>query len=330
MKKVVVLTACAFGPRSQPGPMQRVVDCLVPPEAKVCTANCAQSIYEVSGPKRPYEWMFWLVTKFGRGLGALAMKNRVTIQDSVFLAGAFVCVGFLAFEYDVFREESVASAERQRLSLNEVLGLGAFLVVGLLVFSWRRMDEYKKELTRRVVAEQNAHASARHDSLTGLPNRRLFTERAGEALGRAWSKGSQCAVLFIDLDGFKPVNDTFGHSVGDALLVEIANRLRSCFPEPASVARLGGDEFAALVEFTDGADVPGLAAKRILREIQQPIIIDGKSMAVGATVGVAVGPASGRRAEDLIHAADLAMYDAKRSGRGTIRVFEATPSREVA
>jgi diguanylate cyclase len=262
------------------------------------------------------------VTQFLPRFKRFAIKHRVTIQDLVFLAGAVLSVGFLALEYDVFREE-VAASPRQRINQDELLALGAVLVFGLLIFAWRRMREYKKELMRRVAAEHDAHASARHDSLTGLPNRRLFTERAGEALGRAWSKGSQCAVLFIDLDGFKPVNDTYGHAVGDALLVEIANRLRGCFPDPANAARLGGDEFAALIEYTEGTDVPALAARRILREIQRPIIVDGKSIAVGATVGIAIGPEAGRRAEDLIHAADLAMYEGKRQGRGTIRVFEA-------
>ena len=122
------------------------------------------------------------VTQFMPGLKRSTIKHRVTMQDLVFLAGAVLSVGFLALEYDVFREEAAASP-RQRINQDELLALGAFLVFGLLIFSWRRMREYKKELMRRVAAEHDAHASARHDFLTGLPNRRLFTERAGEALG---------------------------------------------------------------------------------------------------------------------------------------------------
>jgi diguanylate cyclase (GGDEF)-like protein len=264
--------------------------------------------------------MLWHVTKSVRALRGLSVEHRVTILEFVFLASSVVCGGFLALEYDIFRD---APTQEKRLELTEFLSLAAFLLLGLFIFALYRIRRYQNELARRISAEQSAHAAARHDSLTGLPNRRRFTERAGEALNRAWSRHSQCAVLFVDLDGFKPVNDTFGHAVGDALLVEVADRLRYCAPDPTNVARLGGDEFAVLIEFSDGADVPALAAARILREIQRPIVVDGKSLVVGATVGVATAPESGRRAEDLIHAADLAMYEGKRAGRGTIRIFKA-------
>jgi len=258
-----------------------------------------------------------------RGLQEFTTKHRVEIQDLVFVAVAVLGAGFLALEYDVFREDDMVLPREQRLELDEILSLGAFLVSGLLIFSWRRIREYKKELLRRLDAEQRAHASARHDSLTGLSNRRRFTERAKEALDKARRQGSQCAVFFIDLDGFKPVNDTYGHAVGDALLVAIADRLRSHVADPADAARLGGDEFAALIEFAEGGDVPALAARRILREIQQPIVIYENSLRVDATVGVAIGPENDQNAEDLIHAADLAMYEGKKAGRGTVRIFEA-------
>lgn len=250
-------------------------------------------------------------------------KHRVTTHDIVLFVGVVLGALFLALEFDVFRDQGVAPAEEQRLELRELLAFGSFLVLGLLSLVWWRGGRFKKELMRRIAAEQTAHASSRQDSLTGLPNRRRFTERSAEVLNRALSEGSQCAVLFIDLDGFKPVNDTLGHALGDALLVEIADRLRSCVSDPANVARLGGDEFAVLIEYRDGNDASALVARRILREIQRPMIIDGKSIAVGATVGVAIGPDNGAHAEDLIHAADLAMYAGKKEGRGTISVFKA-------
>jgi diguanylate cyclase (GGDEF)-like protein len=260
------------------------------------------------------------ITQFARPVWSFAIEHRVAILEIIFLASTVLGGGFLALEYDVFRD---APQKEKRLELTELLSIGGVLLSGLCTFAWYRARGYRNELRRRIAAEERAHASARHDALTGLPNRRRFTERAGEALGRAWSQGSQCAVLFIDLDGFKPVNDMHGHAVGDALLVEIADRLRFSAPDPANVARLGGDEFAALIEYSDGNDIPALSAKRILREIQRPIIIDGKRIAVSATVGMAIGPESGRRAEDLIHAADLAMYEGKRAGRGIVRMFEA-------
>jgi len=247
-------------------------------------------------------------------------EHRITIIELVFLVSTVLGGGFLALEYDVFRD---APEPEKKLELTELLSISAVLLSGLFIFAWYRMQAYKNELKRRIAAEESAHASARHDTLTGLPNRRRFTERTGEALGRAWSQRSQCAVLFIDLDGFKPVNDTYGHAVGDALLVEIADRLRFSAPDPANVARLGGDEFAALIEYAKDKDTPALTASRILREIQRPAIIDGKSIMVGATVGIAIGPENGRGAEDLIHAADLAMYEGKKAGRGTVKMFKA-------
>lgn len=202
-----------------------------------------------------------------RELQEFTTKHRIEIRDLIFVLATFLGAGFLALEYDVFREGDIVLPEEQRLELDEILSLGALLVIGLLIFSWQRIREYKKELMRRIGAEHRAEAAARHDSLTGLPNGRRFAERAREALDKARRQGSQCAVLFIDLDGFKPINDTYGHAVGDALLIEVADRLRLHVSDPADAARLGGDEFAALIEFADGSDVPALAARRILREI---------------------------------------------------------------
>lgn len=246
------------------------------------------------------------------------MVHTPTVHYLFFVVATFFAALFLALEYDLLRNWDMTSDTEKKLQVEEIFVLGSILVVGLLVFAWRGMRERKHELVLRVAAEREAHQSARQDTLTGLPNRRLFAERAGEALNSSWARGTECAVLFIDLDGFKPVNDTLGHTAGDAVLVVIADRLRSCVPEPGMVARLGGDEFAALLETPRGGAAADLLARRILREIEQPITVDGRNIAVSATIGIAIGPGEGRRAEDLIHAADLAMYEGKRSGRGTV------------
>jgi diguanylate cyclase (GGDEF)-like protein len=256
------------------------------------------------------------------GLG-LSVKRKETVQQLFLVACVVLGFGIVAFEYDLLRDWDT-SGESQKIRVQGVFVLGAVLMIGLLAFTWRRMQDYKAEVARRLAAEADAHQAARHDQLTGLPNRKLFAERAGEAMGRAWANGSNCAVMFIDLDGFKPVNDTHGHKIGDALLVKIAERLQeSVMGLGAIVARVGGDEFAALVEFDNGKDVPELMARRILREIQRPIAVDRKDINVSAAIGVAIGPTHGRRADDLIHAADLAMYEAKRAGRGVVKVYEA-------
>ena len=150
----------------------------------------------------------------------------------------------------------------------------------------------------------------------------MFLELAGNALGEAWRGGRTCSVLFIDLDGFKPVNDTYGHATGDALLIEVGARLQQS--ANGLVARLGGDEFAILLTNPERDDADPLSvAKRVLVELQRPFEIAGNEVSINASIGIATGPDSGRRAEDLTDAADRAMYMAKRAGRGTIRVFEA-------
>jgi diguanylate cyclase len=211
--------------------------------------------------------------------------------------------------------------------LDEFFTVVIFLSLAAFVASFLRSQRH---LRYRKAAERSAFEAARRDALTGLPNRRMFLELAGNALGEVWSSGSKCSVLFIDLDGFKPVNDTFGHAVGDALLVAVGKRLRQSSPENALVARLGGDEFAILLpkDACAGAG-PTAAARRVLAGLQRPFDLGARKVSIDASIGIATGPDNGKRAEDLTDAADQAMYEAKRAGRGTIRVFRAN-SRELA
>ncbi|HWL74770.1 MAG TPA: GGDEF domain-containing protein, partial [Burkholderiaceae bacterium] len=203
--------------------------------------------------------------------------------------------------------------------LDEVFTLIVFLSLAAFVTSF---CQSRRHFKKRQAAEREAFTAARRDVLTGLPNRRMFLELAGNALGEAWRGGRTCSVLFVDLDGFKPVNDTYGHATGDALLIEVGTRLQQS--ANGLVARLGGDEFAILLTGPERDDADPLAvAKRVLVELQRPFEIAGNEVSIGASIGIATGPGSGRRAEDLTDAADRAMYMAKRAGRGTIRVFEA-------
>jgi diguanylate cyclase (GGDEF)-like protein len=153
-----------------------------------------------------------------------------------------------------------------------------------------------------------------HDALTGLPNRALFVDRLGQALKRSRQDvGSQCAVLFIDLDRFKMVNDSLGHAAGDELLVEIARRLTTSIRDSDTAARLGGDEFAVVTESVSGPAEALAMAARLRAGLNSPIRVGGKEMLVSATVGVAVAETN-QDADELLRNADLAMYDAK--GRG--------------
>jgi diguanylate cyclase (GGDEF)-like protein len=154
-----------------------------------------------------------------------------------------------------------------------------------------------------------------HDSLTGLPNRVLFQDRLHAAVANARRASHTLAVLLLDLDRFKPINDTFGHSSGDEMLRHLADALASVLRDADTVARIGGDEFAVLLIDSDEAGA-SLVAEKLLNVISKPCVIDGHALAVGASIGIALYPRDSIDVEVLLHQADAAMYDAKRSESG--------------
>lgn len=194
------------------------------------------------------------------------------------------------------------------------------------------LEEMGRSLLRR---DEQIRQLAYHDSLTSLPNRRLFGEYVRQALASATRSRRHAAVLFVDLDGFKSVNDTLGHRAGDALLVQLAGRLQNVV-RPAdtlghgesdadrAVSRRGGDEFTVLLPDLD--DIPDAArvAHRIIEVTSEPFILQGHVMHVGASVGIAVFPEDGRTVEQLVQNADVAMYHAKLNGKGTFCFFHAS------
>jgi diguanylate cyclase (GGDEF)-like protein/PAS domain S-box-containing protein len=178
------------------------------------------------------------------------------------------------------------------------------------------------DVTERVSAEERLYHDARHDSLTGLPNRVMWMERVEEARSRAQVRlGYQFAVLFIDLDRFKVVNDSLGHLVGDRLLMAIARRLQKQVREPDVLARLGGDEFILLADrLNDRSEALDLANK-IERELKTPFIIEGQEFYISASIGIAFKTDPQESATDLLRNADLAMYDAKARGKARYAIF---------
>jgi diguanylate cyclase (GGDEF)-like protein/PAS domain S-box-containing protein len=173
-------------------------------------------------------------------------------------------------------------------------------------------------------AEDAMRHQAMHDPLTGLPNRTLFNDRLEQALHRRARVGGYVAVLIVDLDGFKNVNDSLGHQAGDALLNGVADRFRSALRDVDTIARLGGDEFAILV---DDLDAPGLArqvAQRVLDSLVAAVELSDRNVAIGASVGIAVADRPDTDSNGLLDDADAAMYRAKRAGKGCYREFEAS------
>jgi diguanylate cyclase (GGDEF)-like protein len=170
-------------------------------------------------------------------------------------------------------------------------------------------------IVRLRLLDEVRHA-ATHDGLTGLANRQLFHDRVELALADNRRSGRGCAVAFIDLDGFKRINDDHGHLAGDALLVEVARRIRAAVRETDSVARLAGDEFAVLLRDLEDRGPIDLVAPRVSEALHQPVEVDGALLPLRASIGVAIAPAHGKQADELVKAADRTMYEVKAAGGG--------------
>ncbi len=167
---------------------------------------------------------------------------------------------------------------------------------------------------------------ARHDALTGLPNRRVFAEELEREMARVARGQTDCGVLLIDLDRFKPINDMHGHAVGDAVLSEVAARFRSVMRRQGILARLGGDEFAAIVEYKASEDGPARLADRMVAALNEPIMVDGLALSIGVSIGIALCPAHATDPGVLLRMADAAMYHVKRTGQGSYYFYD--PSME--
>jgi len=180
-----------------------------------------------------------------------------------------------------------------------------------------------QDITEAIRAEDRIRYMAAHDALTGLPNRLRLRERMEEAL--AWvSRGERLAVLCLDLDHFKAVNDTLGHPIGDLLLQGVTTRIRDCLRDTDTIARLGGDEFVVLQAGIEEPENAGALAQRLIAAISEPYTLDGHQVVVGCSIGIAFSPTDGEDADVLLKNADLALYRAKADGRGTCRFFEST------
>ena len=209
---------------------------------------------------------------------------------------------FMAGEKNTFTPEFIELL--QRLVENLSFGLENF----------DRAEEKKR-------AEDRVQYLATHDVLTGLPNRAMFTELLQQSVKLVRRDQRKCALLFIDLDGFKFVNDSLGHAAGDALLVQVAGRLRACLRESDVVARLGGDEFVAILNDVGGRERTSAVACKILDALAEPVDMADRQCCIGASIGIAICPDDGDDAELLIRNADEAMYEVKDGGKNDFRFF---------
>jgi diguanylate cyclase (GGDEF)-like protein/PAS domain S-box-containing protein len=213
-------------------------------------------------------------------------------------------------------------------------------VLGVLEVGWERAPAREADLVpavadvaslfalflRRQRAESDLHRFARYDSLTGLPNRSFFLDTLERTLSRAGRQRTRSALLFLDLDGFKSVNDALGHAAGDAVLQTMADRLRGGTRTSDLVARIGGDEFTVLVQNLTRADDAALVARGLLDRLARPCRADDHEVTLSASAGISVYPDDGTDADTLLRNSDLAMYRAKQEGKNTYRFFTAEMS----
>ena len=218
------------------------------------------------------------------------------------------------------REDAAATATlSKRMILGSLIG-GALLLALITVVAEKLVQRINNELAS---SREEAHRLALHDPLTGLPNRAFLTERLQQALDGVRQNKNLLAMLCLDLDRFKQVNDTLGHAVGDALLRAVAVRLRECIRKNDTVARLGGDEFAIIQTTLDTEEEAATLADRIVDALSRPYDLDGHQVVAGVSVGIALAPLDTTDAGHLLKMADLALYRAKADGRGIFRLFKS-------
>jgi len=244
------------------------------------------------------------------------------LGDLVAVAGCSLVVFALAFHFQIPTRLAQQSLGRNGATSDAAVCFLATLAIGLIIFTSRRWRE-----TARDSAQAEAHR-ALYDPLSGLPNRILLHERLTEALAKAREHDARVAVLFIDLDRFKAVNDNFGHAAGDHLLTAVAERLRLAVRNEDLLARLGGDEFVVVCQEVTYTGEAETIAERLLMALAHPFFVKNAELAVSASVGIAFSDhmSRGRKesAETLLHDADAAMYRAKSQGPGRYTIFDRT------
>ena len=202
------------------------------------------------------------------------------------------------------------------LKRGTLFGFIALLVMGVVV---GRMGDLDRKVKKYAFELQH---QAFHDSLTGLPNRALFSDRLEHATARAIRGGSSVAVLFLDLDGFKRINDLHGHATGDLLLRAVSGRIQDTVRAGDTVARLGGDEFVVLIEDIEGLDTAQMVADRLTTNLARPFIMNDMVYTISVSIGVSYCPTGESLSGDLLREADRAMYKAKSAGTGRYEIFQ--------
>jgi diguanylate cyclase (GGDEF)-like protein len=252
------------------------------------------------------------------------IRSKVAVRIMWFLLIAAVAAAVLVgLEVDFLENFRDRPFGQDYLELEEILFLTTLIVGGLLIFGLIRQRAQKREIRRREAAERYALDLAFHDPLTGLPNRRKFMDELDAALGAPPHGDSMHAVILMDLNSFKAVNDTHGHPAGDELLIEIASAMKAKIGKDAVIARLGGDEFAVIARDLPDIEAVGSLGQRVIAAFEHPFPTKSGEHRVGVGLGVALMPRDALSRAELVRKADLALYRAKSEGTSSMSFFSA-------
>lgn len=241
----------------------------------------------------------------GKTIFELAPSTSIASLENVW--EQFLHDGVVAGEYQLKRHNGEISQLEFRATANYLPGCHIFML---------------RDITERKSLEQRLRHQAFHDSLTALPNRALFLDRLAQSMARSSRNASSVALIFLDVDDFKVINDSLGHKAGDCLLMQVGERLQACVRAGDSVARLGGDEFTVLLEDIGDLAQARLVAEVIAQQLRAPFMLDGHEVFITASIGISLSSASDEAPDDLLRNADMAMYEAKNKGKARFAVFD--------
>lgn len=261
--------------------------------------------------------------------GARSSPTRAIRRDIVGLVAAGVALFVLTVWLDAFEHFVELSEAHEDWELDELFSFLTIASVLFLAFAVRRSVQLKRELEARLAAERRISRMAYYDDLTQLPNRASCLLQLTKILSAARRNKTSAAVLFIDLDGFKAVNDTLGHTYGDVVLQEMTRRMSSRLRREDTLARIGGDEFVVLIEDIRDPNNAAIVAQKLIAAVADTLRLEEHELYLTCSIGIAISPVDGDDAEELLKSADTAMYYAKTKGKQTFQLFSADMNAQV-